>query len=154
MSADLGGKAITQSSWLPVCNTLAVASVAPFSGYLQDIFGRRTITLIGSLLIMAGLAIARSAHSFGQGVAGLAISGAGAGIGELTALAGYVAGLCRLKNMLMFVQNCRTRSSQTAWPVPWRNCCLLVAFHPICLVRQIAATRTSQSWRWCYWISL
>jgi hypothetical protein len=86
---------------------------------------------------MAGLAIAGSAHSFGQGVAGLAISGAGAGIGELTALSGYVAGLCRLKNMLMFVQNCRTRSSQTAWPVPFRNCCLLVAFHPVCLVRPI-----------------
>lgn len=90
MSKDLGGKAITSSTWIPVCNTLAVASVAPFSGYMTDIFGRRNITLIGSVLIMAGIAIVGSAHSFGQAVAGMSIAGAGAGIGELTALGGYV----------------------------------------------------------------
>ena len=90
MAADIGGKALTQSSWFPVCNTLAVASVAPFSGYLQDIFGRRNITLVGSILIMAGCAIVGTAHSFGQTIVGMTLAGAGAGIGELTALAGFV----------------------------------------------------------------
>lgn len=90
MAADLGGVALTSSSWIPVCNTLAVASVAPFSGYLTDIFGRRNITLIGSILIMVGIVVVGTAHHFGQAVAGMSIAGAGAGIGELTALGGYV----------------------------------------------------------------
>lgn len=88
MAADLGGEAATASVWLPVSNTLALASVAPFSGYLTDLFGRRDITLFGAVVIIAGWAIVGSAHSFGQGVAGMALAGAGAGIGELTALAG------------------------------------------------------------------
>ena len=88
MVADLGPKAQTSSSWIPVCNTLTVAAVAPFTGYLADIFGQRNIVLGGSLLIMVGLVIVATSHSFGQAVAGMAISGAGAGVGELTALAG------------------------------------------------------------------
>jgi MFS family permease len=88
MAADLGGKALTSSSWIPVCNTLAVAAVAPFSGYFGDIFGRRNITLIGSLLIMIGCIVAATAHSFGAAVTGMSLAGAGAGIGELTALGG------------------------------------------------------------------
>lgn len=91
MAADLGGAALTSPSWIPVCNTLAVASVAPFSGYLTDIFGRRNITLIGSLLIMVGLVVVATAHHFGQAVAGMSIAGAGAGIGELTALGGHAS---------------------------------------------------------------
>jgi MFS family permease len=90
MAADLGGDAITQSSWLPVCNTLAVASVAPFSGYLTDIFGRRNITLGGSIFIMVGLVLVGTAHHFAQAIAGLTLAGAGAGVNELTALAGYL----------------------------------------------------------------
>lgn len=88
MVADLGTKAQQSSSWIPVCNTLTVAAVAPFSGYLADIFGQRNIVLAGSLFIMTGLIIVATSHGFGQAVAGMAISGAGAGIGELTALAG------------------------------------------------------------------
>ena len=88
MADDLGGKALSASAWLPVVNTLVLAAIAPFSGYLTDIFGRRTITLGGSMAIMTGMAVVGSAHSFAQGVAGMGIAGAGAGIGELTALSG------------------------------------------------------------------
>jgi MFS family permease len=91
MAADLGGTALTSPSWIPVCNTLAVASVAPFSGYLTDIFGRRNITLIGSILIMVGIVVVGTAHHFGQAIAGMSIAGAGAGIGELTALGWYAS---------------------------------------------------------------
>jgi MFS family permease len=69
-------------------NTLAVASVAPFSGYLQDIFGRRNITIGGSIFIIVGCTVVGSAHSFGQAIVGMTLAGAGAGINELTALAG------------------------------------------------------------------
>lgn len=90
MVADLGGEALTSSTWIPVCNTLAIASVAPFSGYLTDIFGRRNITLCGAVAIMVGIVITGTAHHFGQAVVGMSIAGAGAGIGELTALGGLV----------------------------------------------------------------
>lgn len=88
MIVDLGGQALIASSWIPVCNTLAVAAVAPFTGYLTDLFGRRKITLAGSVFIMIGLILTATAHSFSQAVTGMSLSGAGAGIGELNALGG------------------------------------------------------------------
>lgn len=86
--ADLGGA--NAEVWLPVSNTLVLASICPFIGYLQDLFGRRYITLGGSILIMVGIALVGSAHHFGQAVVGMCLAGGGAAVGELTALAGYV----------------------------------------------------------------
>jgi MFS family permease len=86
---DLGAADI--GSWLPVSNTLAITAVSPFVGYLQDLLGRRSITLVGSIIIMIGLVLIGTAHTFGQAVTGMALSGAGAGICELTSLAGYVS---------------------------------------------------------------
>ncbi|KAL1908635.1 hypothetical protein Sste5344_005459 [Sporothrix stenoceras] len=88
---DLG--AANTGTWLPVSNTLAIAAVAPFVGYLQDLLGRRYITLIGSVVIIVGLAITGSAKTFGAGVAGMALCGAGAAVCELTALAGMYNGV-------------------------------------------------------------
>lgn len=138
MAADLGGQALTSSVWLPVSNTLAVAAVAPFSGYMQDMFGRRNITLIGSVAIMVGCILAATAHSFGQGVVGLAIAGAGAGIGELTALSG-VAELVPVKYRGFYLGGIVA---------------FLLPFTPYVLYSQLLSTRTGQGWRWCYWISL
>jgi MFS family permease len=87
IEADLGAQKV--GSWLPVSNTLAITAVAPFVGYLQDLLGRRNITLAGSVVIMVGISLIGSAHSFGQAVTGMTLSGAGAGVCELTALAGY-----------------------------------------------------------------
>lgn len=67
---------------------LALAAVAPFCGYMQDLFGRRNETLLGGLSLMVGVIVLATAHTFGQGVVGMALAGAGAAIGELTALAG------------------------------------------------------------------
>lgn len=69
-------------------NTLTIAAVAPFVGYLQDIFGRRYISLFGGVVIMVGIILVGTAHSFGQAVTGMSLAGAGAAVGELTALAG------------------------------------------------------------------
>lgn len=86
MAKDMGGAGTI--SWLPVSNTLAIAAVAPFCGYLQDIFGRRNITLAGCLMILVGIVVIATGHSFAAGVAGMSVAGAGAAICELTALAG------------------------------------------------------------------
>jgi MFS family permease len=86
---ETGLGAAGKGGWLVVCNTLAITAVAPFTGYLQDLVGRREIALVGSIVICIGIAVVGSAHSFGQGVTGMSLAGAGAGICELTALAGY-----------------------------------------------------------------
>jgi MFS family permease len=75
---------------LPTANILAIAAVCPFAGYLQDLFGKRYIALFGALCICIGCALVGSGHNFAQLLAGMALSGAGAAIGELTGLAGYV----------------------------------------------------------------
>ncbi|CAG5158691.1 uncharacterized protein ALTATR162_LOCUS5208 [Alternaria atra] len=76
------------SAWLPTANILAIAAVCPYAGYLQDLFGKRYIALFGSVCICLGCALVGSGHSFGQLLAGMAVSGAGAATGELTGLAG------------------------------------------------------------------
>lgn len=74
--------------WLPTANILAIAATCPYAGYLQDLFGKRYIALFGSLSICLGCALVGSAQSFGQAIVGMALSGVGAAIGELTGLAG------------------------------------------------------------------
>lgn len=86
IGADLG---ITRGiAWLPTANILAIAATCPYAGYLQDLFGKRYIALFGCFCICTGCALVGSAHTFGQAVVGMAMSGAGAAIGELTGLAG------------------------------------------------------------------
>lgn len=58
-------------------------------------FGKRNISILGSILILVGTIVTATAHSFAQGVAGMTIAGGGASIGELTALAGYVDSMRR-----------------------------------------------------------
>jgi MFS family permease len=88
ITADIGGTEV--AAWLPVSIGLAQAAVSPFCGYLQDIFGRRAITLIGSLLLVTGTVVMGTAHHFTQGIVAVVLVGAGSAIAELTALAGYV----------------------------------------------------------------
>jgi hypothetical protein len=86
IAADIGGA--EASAWLSVSYALALSAVAPFCGYLQDLVGRRNITLGGGVSLMMGCIILATAHTFGQGVVAMSFAGAGAAIGELTALAG------------------------------------------------------------------
>ena len=83
---EIGG--VAASSWLPISYTLAAAVPIPFCGYLQDIFGRRPIALGATAALIVGSIIMGTAHSFAQGVVGMTICGAGAGIAELSVLAG------------------------------------------------------------------
>jgi MFS family permease len=84
--ADIGGA--STSSWLPIAYTLSAAVPIPFCGYLQDIFGRRPIALASTALLIVGAIVMGTAHSFAQGVVAMALCGAGAGVAELSALAG------------------------------------------------------------------
>lgn len=83
---DVGGT--DKESWLPVANTLAIAATAPFVGYMQDLVGRRYIALLGCILLIVGVVLVGTAHEIGRAIGGMALAGVGAGIGELTALAG------------------------------------------------------------------
>jgi MFS family permease len=78
------------SAWLPTANILAIAAACPYAGYLQDLFGKRYIALFGSASICIGCILVATGHNFGQMIVGMALSGVGAAIGELTGLAGYV----------------------------------------------------------------
>lgn len=86
IAADIGGA--STSAWLPVAYALALAAVAPFSGYMQDLMGRRNITLFAGAILMTGIIVLATAKSFGPAVVGMGLAGAGAAVGELTALAG------------------------------------------------------------------
>lgn len=88
IAKDISGATI--EAWMPISYSLALAAIAPFCGYLQDLFGRRNITLAGGLVLCIGIIVVATAHSIGAAISGMAIAGAGAAIGELTALAGLV----------------------------------------------------------------
>ncbi|KAF2806812.1 putative major facilitator superfamily transporter [Mytilinidion resinicola] len=131
---DIGGA--DKISWLPVANTLAVASTAPFSGYLQDLIGRRYIALTGSAFLIVGAILVGTAHSFGQAVTGMALTGAGSGIGELTALAGVaeIVPVNRRGLYLGLVTIC------------------IVPFSPYVMYSQLLSTHST--WRWGMWITV
>lgn len=78
----------TLPNWLLTANTLAVTAICPFVGYLTDLLGRRWICVLGSLMLVVGSVVLGVTKTIGSAVTGEAIAGIGAGICELTALAG------------------------------------------------------------------
>jgi MFS family permease len=134
MVEDLGGNTI--STWIPVGYSLAFASINPFGGYLQDVFGRRNISITGGALLCVGLSIVASSHGIAQAIAGMAICGCGAGIGELTALAG-TSEIVPVKQRGLYL-GCVTASILPFAPYP------------------IYTTElgTHATWRWCFGIPL
>ncbi|KJX96812.1 MFS drug efflux pump like protein [Zymoseptoria brevis] len=137
ISADIGGADVI--GWLPVANTLAIASVAPFVGYLQDLFGKRYISLFGALLLCVGCVVLGTAHSLGPALVGMAMAGGGAGIGELTGLAG-------LAETVPVKQRGYSLAVLTAFVLP---------FCPYVMYSEMFCTRGSNpTWRWGIWISL
>ncbi|ERS99531.1 hypothetical protein HMPREF1624_04733 [Sporothrix schenckii ATCC 58251] len=83
---DLGG--VDRWIWLITANLLASAAVCPFVGALSDLMGRRYVALLGCGLVVVGQLVCAFAHNMNSFIAGMAVSGVGAGINELTALAG------------------------------------------------------------------
>ncbi|KAI5357506.1 putative major facilitator transporter Str1/Tri12, major facilitator superfamily [Septoria linicola] len=125
--------------WLPVANTLAIAAVCPFVGYLQDLFGKRYIALSGATLLCVGCIVLGTAHGLGQALAGMALAGAGAGVGELTGLAG-------LAETVPVKQRGYSLAILTAFVLP---------FCPYVMYCELFSTRgDNPTWRWGTWISL
>ncbi|KAK4170724.1 major facilitator superfamily domain-containing protein [Triangularia setosa] len=83
---ELGG--IDHWVWFVSANLLATAAISPFVGALSDLIGRRYVALTGNALIVIGQIICGAATSMDAFIVGMAISGLGTGINELTALAG------------------------------------------------------------------
>ncbi|KAK4198409.1 major facilitator superfamily domain-containing protein [Triangularia verruculosa] len=84
--SELGG--IDHWVWFVSANLLATAAISPFVGALSDLIGRRYVALAGNALIVIGQIICGAATSMDAFIVGMAISGLGTGVNELTALAG------------------------------------------------------------------
>jgi MFS family permease len=75
-------------NWLLTANTLAVTAIVPFVGYITDLLGRRYVAIAGSVFLIIASVVQAASKSLGSSVTAQAIGGIGAGICELTALAG------------------------------------------------------------------
>jgi EmrB/QacA subfamily drug resistance transporter len=73
----LGG--IEVYSWVFAAALLTSTVTVPIAGKLSDLFGRKTIYLIGITIFIAGSALAGAAHSIGQLIVFRAVQGIGAG---------------------------------------------------------------------------
>lgn len=82
---DVGGA--DRWIWFVLGNLLALASICPFVGSLSDLFGRRYVAILGACFLILGMIVTSTAKTMNIFIGGMAISGVGAGINELTALA-------------------------------------------------------------------
>ncbi|KAK3500884.1 fungal trichothecene efflux pump [Neurospora crassa] len=83
---DLGG--VDRWVWFVTAHLLATAAISPFVGRFSDVFGRRWIALAGSSFIVFGQVMCGVAENMDIFIGGMALTGIGTGINELTALAG------------------------------------------------------------------
>jgi MFS family permease len=83
--ADIGG--VDRWIWFVLANLVALAAVCPFVGSISDLVGRRYVALAGSALLIIGMIVCGTAHTMNIFIAGMTLSGCGAGICEVTALA-------------------------------------------------------------------
>ncbi|KAI1617581.1 fungal trichothecene efflux pump [Exophiala viscosa] len=83
--SDIGG--VTSWIWFVLAYLLALAAICPFVGSISDLVGRRYVALGGSGLLVIAMIICGTAHKMNIFIMGMAFSGVGAGICELTSLA-------------------------------------------------------------------
>ncbi|OCK81189.1 MFS general substrate transporter [Lepidopterella palustris CBS 459.81] len=124
------------SAWLPTANILAIASTAPYAGYLQDLFGKRYIAIFGASCICIGCLLLGTTHTFGQALVGMSLAGVGAAIGELTGLAG-------LAEVVPVKYRGYSLALVTAFVLP---------FTPYLMYVELFSKHST--WRWGPWISL
>lgn len=79
---DIGG--YDRWIWFVLAYLLALAAVCPFVGSISDLIGRRWVSLGGSGLLVIAMIICSTAQGMSQFIAGMSLSGIGAGICELT----------------------------------------------------------------------
>ena len=121
--------------------------------YMQDLIGRRYVALVGGSSLCLGIILLASAKHFAQGVVGMGFAGAGAAVGELTALAGYFSHAPLSRRFLLTPH----RVAELV-PVKKRGAYLAVVtacvlpFCPYLLYSQLLSTY--HTWRWGIWICL
>ncbi|KAF2151602.1 MFS general substrate transporter [Myriangium duriaei CBS 260.36] len=82
-----GGGGYDRWVWATIAYFIPVAALCPFVGIFSDLFGRKQVGLFGQLLLIIGPVVVSTAHSMNVVIGGMVISGAGAGLNELIALA-------------------------------------------------------------------
>ena len=98
--SDIGG--LDRYVWFVLAYLLALAAVCPFVGSISDLMGRRYVALMGGVLLVVAMIVCSTAQVMNTFIAGMAIAGIGAGICELTALAG-TAELAPVRNRGKYV---------------------------------------------------
>ncbi|RMX88448.1 hypothetical protein D0868_14817 [Hortaea werneckii] len=83
---DIGGAERYQ--WMVIGYLIPNASLCPFVGALSDMFGRRWVAAAGQVLLIVGPVVTATANTMNTAIGGQVISGLGAGLNELIALAG------------------------------------------------------------------
>ena len=136
--------------WFVLAYLLSLASICPFVGSLSDLIGRRYVAFLGSGLLIIAMIVAGTAHNMGQFI-GIPLSsccfpiliciswnghtGVGAGICELTCLAGTSE-----------LAPTRKRGLYVAALV-----LTIIPFCPSALYAWLIASYST--WRWCAFIS-
>lgn len=85
--AEIGG-AGGRYLWMVVGYLIPNSALCPFVGAMSDIFGRRWVAAFGQVCLIIGPIVVSTAHSINVAIGGMVISGLGAGLNELIALAG------------------------------------------------------------------
>lgn len=88
ITAEIGGE--DSFTWLAMAMSLAFAAVTPAFGALSDLIGRRFLGVGGAGLAIAGLAVVGTAHKMPVAIAGMAVTGAGAGICQVIGISGIL----------------------------------------------------------------
>lgn len=83
---DVGG--VGRYQWMVIAYLIPNAALCPFVGNLSDMFGRRVVAAVGQMLLIIGPIVVATATTMNTAIGGQVISGLGAGLNELIALAG------------------------------------------------------------------
>ena len=84
--ADIGGADV--QIWYVLGPITALAATAPIAGSISDIFGRRWAILVGGAFTIIGLILIGTTQTVGQNIASFPLTGIGAALLEINALAG------------------------------------------------------------------
>ncbi|KAF7192075.1 Trichothecene efflux pump TRI12 [Pseudocercospora fuligena] len=74
--------------WMVIGYLIPNSALCPFVGALSDIFGRKYVAAFGQVCLLIGPIVVSTAHDINIAIGGQVISGLGAGLNELIALAG------------------------------------------------------------------
>lgn len=83
---DIGG--VGRYQWMVIGYLIPSAALCPFVGALSDMFGRRVVAAVGQILLIIGPVVTSTANTMNVAIGGQVLSGLGAGLNELIALAG------------------------------------------------------------------